>query len=408
MLLSAYDAASHQHWYRQLMGGMPHWDWTLLTLAPRYFSWRIRGNSLSWAFNERETLQRPYDLVLATSMTDLSALRGLVPALAQVPTLVYFHENQFAYPESERAFKAVEPKILNIYTALAADRVLFNSAYNRDSFLAGAAALMKKLPDQVPAGIVARLRERSAVLPVPLADRCFDARDCTGGGADARWDLPVVGGVDSGVYARGDVRRPLRLLWSARWEYDKGPRRLLAILQALEARQLDYRLCLLGQSFRHTPAEFAEIGASFGHRLVQFGFAETRAEYQAWLRSADLVLSTAEHEFQGLAVLEALAAGCLPVLPNRLVYPELVPASGLYASVADDLVAEAGHAADLIERQASVVASAAASAVSSLRINPAAAPLQLSLQRFAWRELKPAYEAEMLTLARTGICPPPP
>jgi glycosyltransferase involved in cell wall biosynthesis len=393
LLLSAYDAASHQHWYRQLMGGMPHWDWTLLTLAPRYFSWRIRGNSLSWAFNERETLQRPYDLVLATSMTDLSALRGLVPALAQVPTLVYFHENQFAYPESERAFKAVEPKILNIYTALAADRVLFNSAYNRDSFLAGAAALLKKLPDQVPSGIVARLRERSAVLPVPLADSCFEPGDA-GDGFEARWNAPV-----AGACSGADSPRPLRLLWSARWEYDKGPRRLLAILQALEARQLDYRLCLLGQSFRHTPAEFAEIGASFGHRLVQFGFAETRAEYQAWLRSADLVLSTAEHEFQGLAVLEALAAGCLPVLPNRLVYPELVPASGLYASVVDDLAAEAGHAADLIERQACVVASA----VSSLRINPAAVPLQLSLQRFAWRELKPAYEAEMLALAHTGV-----
>ncbi len=373
------------------MAGMPHWDWTLLTLAPRYFSWRIRGNSLSWAFNERETLQRPYDLVLATSMTDLSALRGLVPALAQVPTLVYFHENQFAYPESERAFKAVEPKILNIYTALAADRVLFNSAYNRDTFLAGAAALLKKLPDQVPPGIIPLLRERSAVLPVPLADGCFESAAPDAGGFEARWQS----GANLSASDRQESARPVRILWSARWEYDKGPRRLLAILQALEARQLDYRLCLLGQSFRHTPAEFAEIGARFGHRLVQFGFAQTRAEYQAWLRSADLVLSTAEHEFQGLAVLEALAAGCLPVLPDRLVYPEFVPPSGLYASVADDLAAEAGHAADLIERQAGVVA--------GMRINPVVYPSQGLLQRFAWRALKPAYEAEMLALARPGV-----
>nr|WP_067296394.1 DUF3524 domain-containing protein [Marinobacterium profundum] len=395
LLLSAYDAASHQHWYRQLMAGMPHWDWTLLTLAPRYFSWRIRGNSLSWAFNERETLQRPYDLVLATSMTDLSALRGLVPALAQVPTLVYFHENQFAYPESERAFKAVEPKILNIYTALAADRVLFNSAYNRDSFLAGTAALLKKLPDQVPPGIVQLLDERSAVLPVPLADSCFEPGNAEDG-FDVRWSRSVDGSGDSGADEAGASSAPVRLLWSARWEYDKGPRRLLAILQVLEARKFDYRLCLLGQGFRHTPAEFAEIGARFGHRLVQFGFAETRAEYQAWLRSADLVLSTAEHEFQGLAVLEALAAGCLPVLPNRLVYPELVPSSGLYASVPGDLKAEASHAADLIERQARA------------RLNlTAVLPAPLSLQRFAWRELKPAYEAEMLALAQTAAGPGP-
>ncbi|UTW12621.1 tRNA-queuosine alpha-mannosyltransferase domain-containing protein [Marinobacterium rhizophilum] len=390
LLLSAYDAASHQHWYRQLMAGLPHWDWTLLTLAPRYFSWRIRGNSLSWAFNERETLQRPYDLVLATSMTDLSALRGLVPALTQVPTLVYFHENQFAYPESDRAFKAVEPRILNIYTALAADRVLFNSAYNRDSFLAGAAALLKKLPDQVPPGVIGLLQARSCVLPVPLADASFEPALPGDASFAARW------GAAGGEGDSAGSARPVRILWSARWEYDKGPQRLLAILRELETRQIDYRLCLLGQRFRHTPAEFDEIGVRFAHRLVQFGFAPTQQDYQAWLRSADLVLSTAEHEFQGLAVLEALAAGCLPVLPDRLVYPEFVPASGLYADGGNDIETEARHAACLIERQAARIAGSA----------PAVRPGEnLSAQlrrRFAWASLKGDYESLLLAQAQAG------
>jgi glycosyltransferase involved in cell wall biosynthesis len=376
LLLSAYDAASHQHWYRQLMDGLSHWDWALLRLPPRNFSWRIRGNSLSWAFAERATLERPYDLVLATSMTDLSALRGLVPALARVPTLVYFHENQFAYPESDRAFKAVEPKILNIYTALAADRVLFNSAYNRDSFLAGAAALLKKLPDQVPSGLIERLHERSGVLPVPLADSSFGRDAGAVMDADHRW-------------GRCAAVRPLRLLWSARWEYDKGPRRLLAILQELERRQLDYRLCLLGQSFRHTPREFADIGGAFGHRLVQFGYAASRGDYHAWLRSADLVLSTAEHEFQGLAVLEALAAGCLPVLPNRLVYPEIVPASGLYADAGDDIATEARHAADLIERQGAAITAGRGEV----------APVD----QYAWRALKGRYIDVLSSVAASGL-----
>jgi len=152
LLLSAYDAASHRHWRETLVAQFPEWDWQVLTLPARYFAWRIRGNSLSWAFGQRELLEQPYDLVIATSMTDLSALRGMVPVLAQIPTLVYFHENQFAYPESGREYGSVEPKVLNIYTALAADYVLFNSGYNRNSFLAGAQALLKKLPDQVPAG----------------------------------------------------------------------------------------------------------------------------------------------------------------------------------------------------------------------------------------------------------------
>ncbi len=375
LLLSAYDAASHQHWYRQLMDGLSHWDWTLLALPPRYFSWRIRGNSLSWAFGQREVLQQPYDLLVATSMTDLSALRGLVPALAAIPTLVYFHENQFAYPESSRAFKAVEPKILNIYTALAADRVLFNSAYNRESFLAGAQALLKKLPDQVPSGLVEQLAARSGVLPVPLADHCFATAVCDRSAEAERWGSGAT-----------DAVRPLRLLWSARWEYDKGPHRLLAILQELERRQIDYRLCLLGQRFRHSPVEFEHIEKAFSHRLVQFGYVPSRGEYLAWLGSADMVLSTAEHEFQGLAILEALASGCLPVLPDRLVYPEFVPRSGLYPDAGDDIDAEACHAVGLIERQGACV-----------RAGRAQGP---DVQRFAWRALKGAYEEILLSLAR--------
>ena len=43
----------------------------------------------------------------------------------------------------------------------------------------------------------------------------------------------------------------------------------------------------------------------------------------------DWVLSTARHEFVGMAVTEALVAGCLPWLPSRLAYPELVPDDGL-------------------------------------------------------------------------------
>ncbi|WP_417226800.1 tRNA-queuosine alpha-mannosyltransferase domain-containing protein [Amphritea sp.] len=306
LLLSAYDAASHRYWHQGVMENLSQHQWTLLTLPPRYFSWRIRGNSLSWAMNERETLEQPYDLVIATSMTDLSALRGFVPHLASIPTLVYFHENQFAYPESGREYGNVEPKILNIYTALAADHICFNTFYNRNTFLNGCRALLKKLPDQVPAGVVEQLEERSSVLQVPLPSSAYQPHN------------PQCGAV--------------RLIWNHRWEFDKGPDRLLRAVEGLCDAGVDFRLDVVGQQFRRVPPVFEELKTLLAERAGHWGFVESVAEYRLLLQQADIVLSTALHDYQGIAVLEGAAAGALPLVPNRLAYPELFPQECCYQS----------------------------------------------------------------------------
>jgi hypothetical protein len=124
---------------------------------------------------------------------------------------------------------------------------------------------------------------------------------------------------------------------------------LLEILRQLESRSgVDYELCLLGQSFRHSPVEFEQIQSEFEHRLVQVGYETTVQRYHCWLQRADVVLSTAIHEFQGLAVLEAISAACIPVLPSRLVYTDLVPPAYLYESALDSPAREAASAVDLL------------------------------------------------------------
>lgn len=311
LLLSAYDAESHQRWYDTLMAAFSSeaYQWTILTLPPRYFNWRIRGNSLSWAFGEYEQLSQSYDLLIATSMVDLASLRGFIPSLSAIPTLVYFHENQFAYPPGQQP-QTVEPQILNLYTALAADWLVFNSAYNRVTFLQGAKNLLAKLPDHVPKGLPERLIDRSEVLPVPLPDKAYMSRS------------PKV------------KSAALQVLWNHRWEYDKAPERLLTALKQFEPQGLALDLHIVGQRFRQIPPVFNEMKAyidSTAHfRLLHWGYVEDESAYQQLLQTADVVVSTAIHDFQGLAVLETVAAGCIPLVPKRLCYNEWFADDYLY------------------------------------------------------------------------------
>lgn len=332
LLLSAYAAQSHRYWQQGLRDMLPDWDFTELNLPPRHFSWRIRGNALIWSEQHRVTLERDYDLLVATSMVDLATLRGLVPALSHLPSVLYFHENQFDYPAGRASHGLLEAQMVSLYAALAADRLVFNSYYNRDSFSAGLDALLRRLPDLVPRGVVQRLIDKSAILPVPLlAEDSVPTVPCWPGRAG---EFP---------------QRPLRLIWSARFEHDKGGEGLLRVLESLAERGVEFEIAVTGQQFRDAPAAFAAIERRFAPQLVQFGFVESRAQLQAMRSAADIVLSTALHEFQGLAVLQAVAAGCLPVVPDRLAYREIYPHACRYISDPDDPAREAAAAAELVQ-----------------------------------------------------------
>ena len=100
---------------------------------------------------------------------------------------------------------------------------------------------------------------------------------------------------------------------------------MLRALYALADEGLPFRVALAGENFRVQPAEFETARERLGERLVHYGYAESEADYARLLWSADVVLSTAMHEFFGVSVVEAIYCGARPVLPRRLSYPELLP-----------------------------------------------------------------------------------
>ena len=245
---------------------------------------------------------REFDLLFASVFLSLADLIALAPDdLARMPKALYFHENQLTYPYRDESARDYQFAFTNITSCLAADRVFFNSAFHRDEFLGAVEPFLKRMPDCRPSGVARTIADKSGVLPLGLDLDAIRAKP------RAKQDGPPV------------------ILWNHRWEFDKSPELFFETLFQLKDEGVDFRVAVAGEHFKETPPIFDRAREALGDRIVHFGFVESRAAYLQLLRSCDIVCSTAIHEFFGVSVLEAVAAGCRPVLPNRLSYPELLP-----------------------------------------------------------------------------------
>jgi glycosyltransferase involved in cell wall biosynthesis len=310
LYVEPHDGGSHAGFGRVLQREIAA-QWTAITLPARHWKWHMRAVAAHARLAHAEALARGFDLVLASSYTPLAELVGLVPPLAVVPRVLYFHENQLDFPTRtpEHAERDLHYGVTQLVSALAADVCAFNSVHNRDSFLAAARSLLARMPF-APPGWVEAVAARSEVVPVPI-----DLPDAA----------PVIAPPDAEARAAGPI-----LLWNHRWEFDKDPDEFIAALRELDRAGESFRVVICGQRFARVPQSLASAPAWLGARLLHHGYAEDRAAYLAWLDRADVVVSTALHEFFGVAVLEAVHRGALPIVPDRLSYPEVLPAAPRY------------------------------------------------------------------------------
>ncbi|MGQ9599324.1 MAG: tRNA-queuosine alpha-mannosyltransferase domain-containing protein [Anaerolineae bacterium] len=352
-LVEPYYTGSHQAWADGYQAHSRH-SVQLLTLPGRFWKWRMQGGAITLA-RQSQGMARP-DRILASDMLNLPVFLALREDLSDVPVALYFHENQLTYPLQPGEKRDLHYGFINLVSALRAEAVFFNSAYHLEAFFDELPRLLKHFPDYNELWVVESLRAKSQVLPLGLDLNRLDAHR-------------------PGQRASG---RPV-ILWNHRWEYDKDPQTFFRALYALADKDLDFELILLGESFRNQPEEFLEARRRLSERIVHFGYAEDDTLYSRLLWQADIVVSTARHEFFGAAIVEACYCGCFPILPRRLSYPELIPTRYHHLCLYDDLD-------DLVARLRHAVLHAEEIRTFSL---------QPDMARFDWRELAPVYDRLM-------------
>jgi glycosyltransferase involved in cell wall biosynthesis len=302
LALEPYYGGSHRSFIDGWIRHSEH-DWDLHTLPARKWKWRMRHSALTFADEVEAALAagERWDVVWCSDMVNLAEFRAIVPAaVGALPAIVYFHENQLTYPVRFAKERDYQFGMTNITSSLAAREAWFNSAFHRDEFLEAIPTFLKVMPDHRPFDVMEKIRARSRVMHPAIE--------------------PIV--------PPDEPRRPgpLRIAWAARWEFDKAPEVFFAALEELDERGVDFRVSVLGEQFQEVPPVFEEAKSRLGDRIDVWGYLPNREAYVETLRGADVFVSTAIHEFFGLAAVEAIAAGATPLLPNRLAYPEVIEA----------------------------------------------------------------------------------
>jgi len=301
LLVEPYYGGSHRAWADGWVANSRH-EVALITHTDQFWRWRMRGGAVTLAAEiERHVAENgPPDLLLVSDMVDIASLVGLARrSLVATPVVAYFHENQVVHPLGPGQSFDEGLALTNWRSMVAADQVWFNSQFHLDLVFEGLAFVLGRPNDFGHEGLIADVRAKCVVQPV---------------------GVNVAALISS---SRIPTRRPL-VLWNQRWDHDKNPKELFATLVELANDGVIFDLALAGENTRVDPQEFARIQEHLGERVIHVGEA-SRERYQELLLSASVVASTTQHEFFGISMVEAMAAGCIAVLPNRLSYPEIVP-----------------------------------------------------------------------------------
>ena len=302
LLLEPFFGGSHKQWAQGLQKHSKY-QIDILGLSGAHWKWRMHGGAITLA---RKFLDGDYhpDVILASDMLDLTTFLALTrEKTASVPCGIYFHENQLTYPWSPQDRDKNKQRdhhysFINFSSAIAADRLYFNSEYHRSSFLESLPRFLSAFPDHKELDQVKQLEEKSQVLSLGLDLARFDAVD-----------------------KKDAIPERAVLLWNHRWEYDKNPEAFYEAISELADRGVEFKLIILGERFERYPAVFDKLEKEFRDRILHIGYASSFEEYAQWVKLADILPVTSDQDFFGGSVVEAMYCDVVPLLPKRLAYP---------------------------------------------------------------------------------------
>ena len=246
LALEPWHGGSHRRFLDDLVRHSAH-DVRPVTMAARYWKWRMQGGAVTLAEKAREACASGWtpDLIFASDMVNLPAFLALTrDVFADVPVVLYFHENQLTYPIQEGKKRDLTYAYINILSALAADRVVFNSEFHLREFFGAVPDLLRRFPDYTHVSTLPMLREKASVLHLGLDLAGLDA---------AR---------PAAELRRTSEPGPPVLLWNHRWEYDKDPEAFFRVVNRLDDSGLRFRLILAGQSFEEMPPRSRKASAA--------------------------------------------------------------------------------------------------------------------------------------------------
>ncbi|XP_061300987.1 glycosyltransferase-like domain-containing protein 1 isoform X2 [Pezoporus flaviventris] len=407
LLIEAFYGGSHKQLMDLLQEELQE-DCVLCTLPAKKWHWRARTAALY--FMQTVPISPNYRILFASSVLNLAELTALRPDLGKLKKVLYFHENQLVYPVQKCQERDFQYGYNQILSCLVADVVVFNSAFNMESFLTSIGKFMKLIPDHRPKDLEKMIRPKCQVLyfPVRFPDvsrfmpehklahfekvigvkRNGDAYQTVGLPGQQKFralmktssaasksglcetqprlhttqheglpsSLTAVARLNeseasestnpcqeedkqhltfnlSNILNEQDYQqRPLHIVWPHRWEHDKGPETFFEVLLKLKEKDLPFHVSVLGEAFSEIPDIFSEAKKVLGSSVLHWGYLPTKDDYFQALCMADVVISTAKHEFFGVAMVEAVYCGCYPLCPKALVYPEIFPAEYLYST----------------------------------------------------------------------------